>query len=155
MNRRLWAVVGCLAVACLPATGGRAASKEEPAGEEAAYQVIINADNPCASLRLDELAAMFLRTTTQWKDGAPVRPVDQSMTSRARAAFSVDVLGQSSFMIQGYWEQQITTRQIMPPAVKASDEAVIAFVESQTGAVGYVSARTPLPQSVRRLKLVR
>jgi ABC-type phosphate transport system substrate-binding protein len=42
----------------------------------------------------------------------------------------------------------------VPPPVKTSDEEIVSFVASTPGAIGYVSASTPLPDSVREVTVV-
>jgi hypothetical protein len=43
---------------------------------------------------------------------------------------------------------------MMPPMVKSSDGEIISFVASTRGSIGYVSAETPLPDSVKVLAIV-
>ena len=67
-------------------------------------------------------------------------PVDQSATSPVRKAFSESVLRMPISTALQYWQKQMfATPPLRPPAVKASDADVVAFVGSTPGAVGYVS----------------
>jgi hypothetical protein len=69
-----------------------------------------------------------------------------------RRSFSGDVLLQAVAEVQIYWQRRMT-QGVMPPPVKTSDEEVVAFVASTPGSIGYVSAVTPLPESVRAIEL--
>ena len=84
-----------------------------------------------------DLAAVFLRKAARWGTGAPAVPVDQSGTSPVRNAFSQAVLGMPVATAVQYWQKQMfQTNPLRPPAVKASDAEVIAFVAKTEGAVG-------------------
>ena len=49
--------------------------------------------------------------------------------------------------VRMYWTRTMVSDHF-PPMVRSSDEDVIAFVASRTGAVGYVSADAALPDTV-------
>lgn len=112
-----------------------------PAGVVAGdYVVIVHPDNPVDSLSKDELSKLFLKRMTKWKTGDAVTPVDQPQASAIRSAFSKSVLGKPVGAVVSYWQQQIFTGRDVPPAEKAGDAAVIAFVRANAGAIGYVSS---------------
>ena len=54
--------------------------------------------------------------------------------------------------VQIYWQRRMT-QGVTPPPVKTSDQEVVAFVASTPGAIGYVTAVTPLPEGVRAIEL--
>ena len=82
-----------------------------------------------------------------------MRPVDQSMQSKVRAAFCQEVLDVSVDELKRLWHQKILAG-VMPPPVKASDEEILAYVAERKGAIGYVSASTPLPAGVKTVSVV-
>jgi len=98
------------------------------------------------------LAAIFLKQAPRWSDGTPVVPVDQSVKSPVRSVFSNRVLGQALMDVQIYWQRKMSAG-LLPPPVKTSDEDVITFVASNPGAIGYVSAATAVPDSVKTLEV--
>jgi ABC-type phosphate transport system substrate-binding protein len=114
-----------------------------PAPAEGGFRVIVASGNAVSALRRDELARMFLKKQTRWKDGQEVLPVDQSARSPVRAAFSRSVLAAEGLekisAVENFWRQQIYSGRGTPPAVKTSDEDVRKFVASTPGAIGYVS----------------
>jgi ABC-type phosphate transport system substrate-binding protein len=110
------------------------------AGWAADYQVIVNASNPTDLLTREQLGKMFLKKIVKWDTGTPIVPVDQVPISPARAAFTKVVHGKPVSAIASYWQQQIFAGREVPPAEKAGDAAVIAFVKANPGAIGYISA---------------
>lgn len=115
-----------------------------PAADEPSYVVVVAAGNPASSIKRQELARFFLKKTGRWSDGHGVIPVDQSAGSPVRAAFTravlaVEGMGQIS-AVQNFWLQQVYSGRSSPPAVKATDAEIVAFVAANPGAIGYVAA---------------
>ncbi|MHB1592276.1 MAG: substrate-binding domain-containing protein [Sulfuricella sp.] len=109
--------------------------------------IIANPSVPAVSVSLKQLAAIYLLRVTLWPDGQPIVPVNQEADSRLRALFSERVLGQRPIVLANYWNQMHFQGK-NPPLVMDSDQAVTAFVRKVSGAIGYVSANTPM-QGVR------
>jgi len=109
-------------------------------GWAADYQVIVNTVNPTDILTREQLGKMFLKKIVKWDTGTPIVPVDQVPISPVRAVFTKIVHGKPVSAIASYWQQQIFAGREVPPAEKAGDAAVIAFVKSNPGAIGYVTA---------------
>jgi len=117
-----------------------------------AYRVIVHPEVKGAQIPRAALGAIFLKHAGKWGDGRVVLPVDQSVRSPVRRSFSSDVLQQGIVEVQVYWQRQMS-KGVTPPPVKASDEEVVLFVASTPGAIGYVSAGTPLPDSVKTIEI--
>ena len=117
----------------------------------AGYRVIVNTAHPGTSMRRSEVSNIFLKKTSRWGHGAPATPVDQSTTSQVRVAFSKEVHGRSIDAVQSYWQQQIFSGRDTPPRVKLSDAEVMTFVQSNPGAIGYVSDAATLIDGVKFL----
>jgi ABC-type phosphate transport system substrate-binding protein len=81
------------------------------------------------------------------------QPVDQSMSSPLRAAFSEAVLKTPLDGVRRLWQSKIS-EGVEPPPVKVSDQAVLAFVSSTKGAIGYVSATAAVPAGVKTMVVV-
>ena len=114
-----------------------------PAADESSFVVITAASNPATSIKRQELARYFLKKTGRWGDGRGVVPVDQSAGSPVRAAFTravlaIEGMGQIS-AVQNFWLQQVYSGRSTPPAVKATDAEVLAFVLANPGAIGYIA----------------
>lgn len=117
------------------------AAPTAPAAE--GFQVIVNAANPTSSLPKDQLSRIFMKKVQKWESGQAIAAVDQDQGSAARSAFSKAVLGKPVSAVASYWQQQIFAGREVPPAEKATDAAVVAFVKANPGAVGYVSGNAP------------
>jgi ABC-type phosphate transport system substrate-binding protein len=114
-----------------------------PGGAGEGFQVIVNTQNPVSSLSKDLVSKLFLKKVQRWDNGLAVSPVDQDQASAVRAAFSKVVHGKSVTAVASYWQRQIFAGNDVPPAEKADDAGVIAFVRSSPGGIGYVSANPP------------
>ncbi len=112
------------------------------------------ASTPAGQIKREMLRSIFLGELTRWTDGTPVRAVDQSLRSPVRATFSESALGQTPSALNAYWSQRVMSGRFSPPRVKAGDEEVLAFVRSNVGAIGYVSAGAAPPEGVKVLKVV-
>jgi ABC-type phosphate transport system substrate-binding protein len=104
------------------------------------YKIIVNEVNPESSVSKSDLSAIFLKTKTKWGDGSAVTPIDQNARSAVREAFSQDVHGRGVGAIRSHWQQAAFSGAGTAPLERSSDADVIAFVKSNPGAVGYISA---------------
>lgn len=123
------------------------------AQEAVRVKVIINSSNSASIMRREDAALLFLNRTARWK-GMEAAPVDQSLRSPLREVFSQEVIRQTPEWVQHYWQKRILNEREFPPPVKASDDDVIAFVEKNTGGIGYVAEATVLPATVKVLRIV-
>jgi ABC-type phosphate transport system substrate-binding protein len=124
----------------------------EASGAPPTFRIVGHPDLPVREVAKKELAAVFLARTERWSDGTAAIPVDQSMRATIRTDFSHDVLGLSMLGVQAHWQKAMSEGQ-RPPVVRATDADVVAFVATTPGAVGYVSAATRLPATVREIPL--
>lgn len=108
-------------------------------GDAPSFVVIVNAANAGTPTR-DELAHIFMKRITRWKDdGRPIVVVDALPDSPVREEFSHVVLHRGVGAMEAYWQQQIFSGRDVPPVQKETDADVVAFVRRNTGAIGYVS----------------
>ena len=124
-------------------------------GGSGSFQVVVNANNPVQSVNVRELSRIFRKEVTRWSDGSAAAPVDQRPDSPERAAFSAGVHGRSPALIAEFWRQQIFSGRSVPPVEKSSDAEVLEYVRANPGAVGYVSASTPLVAGVKTVTVAR
>jgi ABC-type phosphate transport system substrate-binding protein len=118
-----------------------------------AYDVIVHSANPVQTLSRQQLAAYFLKPRSVWPVGATVQPVDLPPESNTRKAFSNDILGRSPSAVAAYWIQEIFAGRSEPPPVKSTDQAILLYVSSTPGAIGYVS-RGASHAGVHRISIV-
>jgi len=114
------------------------------AGAGSGFVVVAHPSNSAVSVERAFLTDAFLKKTTRWPGDDAIYPVDQSPDAAVRQHFSEQVLRRSVFAVRSYWQQRIFSGRGLPPPELESDEAVLRYVLSRPGAVGYVSARTPL-----------
>jgi ABC-type phosphate transport system substrate-binding protein len=119
-----------------------------PAAAADSFKVIVNSRMTGRTVSRETLSQVYLGKVERWGDGKPIAAVDLSTTSPVRAAFSQTVLGMSVVSVRMHWTRTMVGDHF-PPMVRSTDEDVIAFVGTRTGAVGYVSADAVLPDTVR------
>jgi len=112
------------------------------AGEaRAAFRVITHPDNASVTVSREFLSDAFLKKTTRWQDGEVIRAVDLRLDAPVRRQFSEGVLHRSVSAVRSYWQQRVFSGRGVPPPELDSDEAVIRYVRSHRGGIGYVSER--------------
>lgn len=127
---RCWALMVLAAISLLFAG-------ESWAGER--YAVIVNRDNPAASLSRIEAKQFFLKKRDRWSDSQRVVPVDIQGPNETRASFLAGVLQMNETGIRRHWIEMMYQRAIMPPAKVNTEEQAIKFVSQNKGAIGFVS----------------
>lgn len=115
----------------------------------AAVVVVVNAANPVSTLTKEQVSDLFLKKVTRWESDKIVMPVDQERNSKTRELFSRAVHRRSISAVASYWQTQIFSGNNVPPATKATDADVLAFVRANPNAIGYVSGATPLGADVK------
>jgi ABC-type phosphate transport system substrate-binding protein len=145
MTTRTRSMLLCGLLAILP-------SLEAGAVESGRFMLVVNGSRP-TTLTRRQVADFFLKRASSWPDGASVAPIDLSVASPTREAFSRKVLGQPTEAIVHYWQQQMYSGRLTPPLVKPED-GVLAIVKSTPGGIGYVAEGTPLPDGVKAVSLI-
>ena len=84
------------------------------------------------------VAGIFARKRQLWRDRTAIVPVNLPASHPLRRNFSRWVFGRTPEEMQDYWNDQYF-HGVVPPPVLASEEAVLRFVSSTPGAIGYVS----------------
>jgi len=105
--------------------------------------IIVNSNHPSDNAAKYEVANIFLGKTTQWSDGLKADPIDQKKTTAAGQAFLAKIVAMDESSFKNLWVEKMLSGEADPPKVVESDAAVIEYVKSNTGAVGYISASTP------------
>lgn len=103
------------------------------------FRVVVHPDTPGSSVSREFLANAFLKNVTRWPDDQAIRPVDLKLDAPARKNFSEAVLHRSVAAVKAYWQQRIFSGRGVPPPALDSEQAVVEYVASHPGAVGYIS----------------
>ena len=99
--------------------------------------VISAAANPLDTLSLDDLKLIYLRKSQMDSEGNRWIPLNLPVTDPIRRSFSLTLFSILPEEQQDYWNVQYFNG-ITPPKVMASEEAVLRFVASTTGSIGYI-----------------
>jgi ABC-type phosphate transport system substrate-binding protein len=121
-----------------------------PAAHAPGFVIVVNRENGVDSLPLADLQRMFRKQMRMWPHGEPVVPVDWDATSEVRQEFSERVLNRSVREMGEFWVQQSITQGLTPPTSLKSSRAILRFVASVPGAIGYVPA-ADVDDTVKRI----
>lgn len=99
--------------------------------------VIVGAENN-ASTTLDHLSLIYRRKRNFWEDGIKIQPVNLPAYHPLRRAFSIWLFNRTPEELDDYWKDMYF-HGIQPPFVLDSEEAVIRFVTTTPGAIGYIN----------------
>jgi ABC-type phosphate transport system substrate-binding protein len=115
------------------------------------YKIIVNPNNPITSVDRDFVRDAYLKKTTEWGNGAALRPIDLAPRFPQRDRFTQEVVHKTPSQLKSYWNQQIFSGKGVPPPEADSVDDVIGYVLEHPGAVGYV----PASADPGRAKVVR
>jgi ABC-type phosphate transport system substrate-binding protein len=116
-------------------------------------KLVVHPSCPAASLTKIEASRLFLRKTTRWSDSSKVEPIDQNEGSAARQALNSEIHNLSERQIAKYWQEAMFAGRARPPRAVGSDQAVLDFVASTPGSIGYISSATSVPENVKVLEI--
>jgi ABC-type phosphate transport system substrate-binding protein len=109
------------------------------AGAEVAIAVVVGKGQaPATPLSPALVVGIFARKRQLWSDRSPIVPVNLPASHPLRRNFSRWVFDRTPEEMQDYWNDQYF-HGVLPPPVLASEEAILRFVASTPGAIGYVS----------------
>lgn len=103
--------------------------------------VVVGSQETVKSLKLStkNLNLIYWRKQQFWPQGLRIKPVNLKSQHLIRVAFSKTVLGSAPNTQVAYWNEQYFNG-ILPPHSVDSEEAVIRYIESTKGAIGYINA---------------
>jgi len=88
-------------------------------------------------------------TKTSWNKNTRVVPVNREASSEERKKFSEQVFNLPPQELGEYWNK-LKFQGKHPPVIQTSDQAVLSFVRSVPGAIGYINAKQK-PKGVKVL----
>lgn len=94
---------------------------------------------PDNTISAQQLADIYSLKKTFWTNATPVVPVNREASSAEREKFSEAVFNLSPQELAEYWNR-LRFQGKLPPLVQTSSQAVLAFVRSVPGAIGYINA---------------
>lgn len=114
--------------------------------------VIIAVSNPQDTLSFDSLKLIYQRKSQMDAEGNRWIPLNLPVTDPLRRGFSLALFSLLPEEQDDFWNIQYFNG-ISPPKVMASEEAVLRFVASTSGAIGYVR-KQKVDDRVKVLRLV-
>jgi hypothetical protein len=108
-----------------------------PARADNRVAVVMANGSMAEILSLDDLAAIYRRRKL-FVAGVRLQPVNLDSSHPLRRFFSRSVLRSTPEELENYW-RNLYFNGVLPPFVLGSEEAVLRFVASTPGAIGYVS----------------
>lgn len=133
------AALATLMALWLGAVSPGADAGEARAPSDGAIAVIAAPGTVLPSLDRSGLAAVFRRRLQALPDGPTLVPVNLPANDPLRIAFSLAVFSLEPPAMDAYWNERYF-HGVSPPHVVASDEAMLRFVATTPGAIGYVAA---------------
>lgn len=101
--------------------------------------IIASPQVPVDTISVSDMAAIYTLKKTSWGNNIPMVPVNREANSPVRGKFSEAVFNLSPQELAEYWNQ-LRFKGKLPPLVQTSDQAVLGFVRSVPGAIGYIDA---------------
>ena len=123
------------------------------ASAQSNFVVVVNAENEIETMSEQEVSDIFLKKMVRWEDNSKIKPVDREKTAEIREIFSKEIHGKSVNAIIGYWQKKIFSGRGVPLVEKSSEDQVIAYIQSNKSAIGYVSSSASLPKEIKAVKL--
>lgn len=105
----------------------------------AGYEVIVNTGNPISEISTKELKRIYKMKKTAWDAGGSIQAVNLRENDAVRGEFSQNVLGKSPKEMEAFYLKRALSGKGQPPKSLVTEQDVISFVSSNTGAIGYVS----------------
>ena len=102
--------------------------------------VIVNKDNPTASLSASDVQKYFLNKTKNWPSGGKVKPINRNDESSVKKDFVSSALGMSLQDYQQYWMGVKQRSGETEPKVVRSNKFVLKIVGKSKVAIGYLPA---------------
>ncbi|WP_199099079.1 hypothetical protein [Dyella sp. ASV21] len=100
--------------------------------------IITAPDAPQLTLDHNMLRDVYLKKVFVDGQGTPLTPVNLPSGAPLREAFTRVLLHMDGNQLQDYWDRQYF-QGVSPPYVLASQDAVVRFVATTPGAIGYVA----------------
>lgn len=119
------------------------------------FRVVVSSSNGVASLSRQQLSDIYMKKMTRWPDRSEIIPVDQAASSRIRDQFSRAAHGKSVLFVTRYWHRVIFSGRGIPPAEVGSSAAVLEFLKTNRGAIGYVELTVPLDDGIKVITVTR
>lgn len=117
--------------------------------------VIVHAANPVQSLTVRQVAELYLGRTRAFESGQYAVVVDHAREDPVRVRFFKDISGMSLGQVTAFWSRLKFTGQVQPPQTLEDDAAVLEYVRTNAGAIGYVGTSSIGGAKVKTVLVLR
>lgn len=117
----------------------------------AAQELIVHPSVKVETIQLKELRAIYAMRRSQWQDGAQVHLAVYNNDHELHREFSKELLAVFPHQLQTRWDKLVYSGRAAPPARFTTEAAMIAYVASTPGAVGYIGSHSSVPDTVKRV----
>ncbi len=104
--------------------------------------IIVNAENPVSSLTPHEVKKYLLKEAISWPHGKKVRSVDRQGSPPERKVFLKTIVKMNTDQLEKYWVGQRYSKGVPLPPKLSGDRQIIEYVESFSGGISYVNAKS-------------
>ncbi len=102
--------------------------------------VIVNKDNPVATISRAEIEMIYLGKKKQFQDGFTAVPVDISADNSIRREFFANILGKAEESYRLYWLRMIFSGKGQPPLMLGGEEEAVRFVSQNKGGIAFIDS---------------
>lgn len=120
---------------------------------EPVISIIANSSVPVSQINIGQLKDIYLLNKHQWSDGSSIVIINRPSISEIRHRFEDEILGTTPKKYALHIEKKHYLG-VKLPIIQESTQAVIAFVQSVPGAIGYIEG-LPNNKLVKVLMVVK
>lgn len=102
--------------------------------------IITHPKNSVMGISADELKRIYMGKSHSFSNNQRVHAVDQQIGSSARDMLNKKVLQMSEGKRKSYWSRLIFTGKQKPPLILDDDAAVLEWVATHPGGLGYITS---------------
>jgi len=115
--------------------------------------VVVSARSPVTTLRVEQVADIFLSEVARFPEGGEAAALDLPIGSPLRDEFYRKVANRTPSLMKAYWTKKIFTGRGQPPRELPTSAAVRKLVADNPSLIGYIE-RSALDASVRPVLVV-
>jgi len=118
----------------------------------AEFVVVVSAKNPLATLRAEQVAAIFLAQTGRFPNGEEAVALDLPVGSALRDDFYNRIAARTPALMKAYWTKMVFTGRGQPPRELPNSAAVRKMVADSPVMIAYID-RAALDASVKAIQV--
>ncbi|TMO55767.1 hypothetical protein [Pseudoalteromonas phenolica] len=114
--------------------------------------VIVNANNATNTLTKKQLIDLYMGRYVAFPNNQSAQPLDTLATNELKSIFYKRLVNMPLSRVNAYWSRVRFTGRAKPPLELRDQQVIIAFVENNPNAIGYVysdALTKPIAQKVK------